>query len=51
MQEEHEQVTPEISSKKLKDLGFDYKYEIEDIINEVISYCIDFGSLLPMSSS
>ncbi|XP_055802726.1 dihydroflavonol 4-reductase [Solanum dulcamara] len=43
----HDSVIPsEISSKKLKVLGFSFKYEINDIIRDTISNCIHHG-LLP----
>ncbi|XP_059275132.1 putative anthocyanidin reductase [Lycium ferocissimum] len=35
----------EISSKKLRNLGFSFKYEIDDIIQETISSCIHHGFL------
>ncbi|GMJ05154.1 hypothetical protein like AT4G27250 [Hibiscus trionum] len=36
---------PEISSKKLKELGFTYKHGIEDIIHQTIIACVDYGFL------
>nr|KJB13545.1 hypothetical protein B456_002G081300 [Gossypium raimondii] len=36
---------PEISSRKLKDLGFTYKHGIEDIIHQTITACVDYGFL------
>lgn len=42
-------VDPEISSKKLKDLGFSYKYGLEDIIHQAILCCQDYGYLSPVS--
>ncbi|KAJ8763655.1 hypothetical protein K2173_003127 [Erythroxylum novogranatense] len=41
------QVSPpsEISSKKLKHLGFHYKHSIKDIIQETISCCVGYGFL------
>ncbi|XP_022753184.1 putative anthocyanidin reductase [Durio zibethinus] len=38
---------PEISSKKLRDLGFTYKHGIEDIIHQTITTCVDYGFLPP----
>ncbi|GAB4849569.1 hypothetical protein Ancab_004363 [Ancistrocladus abbreviatus] len=40
-------VPSEISSKKLKDLGFEYEYGLEDIINHTISHCTECGYLPP----
>lgn len=40
-------VPSEISSKKLRDLGFNYKYGIEDMIRETIVKCMDC-EFLPM---
>lgn len=36
---------PEISSKKLKELGFSYKFGVEDIIRQTIEACIACGFL------
>ncbi|XP_016541620.1 putative anthocyanidin reductase isoform X2 [Capsicum annuum] len=42
--EGHDSVIPsEISSKKLRVLGFSFKYEIDDIIQDTISTCIHHG--------
>lgn len=42
----HDLVIPsEISSKKLRDLGFSFKYDINDIIRDTISNCIRHGFL------
>ncbi|EOY12629.1 hypothetical protein QUC31_001908 [Theobroma cacao] len=38
---------PEISSKKLRDLGFTYKHNIEDIIHQTVTACVDYGFLPP----
>ena len=46
MEEEHSSAPSEISSKKLKDLGFNYKYGLEDIIHQTINCCLD-RSFLP----
>ncbi|KAL2496211.1 Alpha-humulene/(-)-(E)-beta-caryophyllene synthase [Forsythia ovata] len=43
--EEHDSVPSEISSKKIKDLGFAYKYGIQDIIHETIGRCVAYGFL------
>ncbi|KAH9803264.1 Epimerase domain-containing protein [Citrus sinensis] len=37
-----------ISSEKLKDLGFNYKHGIEDIICQTIASCVDCGFLPPI---
>ncbi|XP_024161162.1 putative anthocyanidin reductase [Rosa chinensis] len=50
---EEEQNNPapsEISSKKLSDLGFNYKHGVEDIIHQSVSSCLDFG-LLPRTGN
>ncbi|XP_038691693.1 putative anthocyanidin reductase isoform X2 [Tripterygium wilfordii] len=38
---------PEISSKKLRDLGFSYKYGIKEIIRHTVAACSDLGFLPP----
>ncbi|KAL4619179.1 hypothetical protein ACB092_06G061000 [Castanea dentata] len=38
-------VPPEISSKKLRNLGFNYKYGVEDIIHQTITSCLHYGFL------
>ncbi|KAK6946831.1 NAD-dependent epimerase/dehydratase, partial [Dillenia turbinata] len=38
-------IPSEISSKKLKDLGFAHKYGLVEIVHQTISSCIDFGFL------
>ncbi|KAF8016377.1 hypothetical protein BT93_H1780 [Corymbia citriodora subsp. variegata] len=43
--QENESVPAEISSKKLRDLGFNYKHLAEDIIRETVTACINFGFL------
>ncbi|KAM7255507.1 hypothetical protein ACFE04_008405 [Oxalis oulophora] len=43
--EKQEKIPLEISSRKLKDLGFVYKYGIEDIIRQTIKCCVDHGFL------
>ncbi|XP_028796343.1 putative anthocyanidin reductase [Neltuma alba] len=43
------EVPPEISSKKLKDLGFSYKHGLEDIIHQAILCCQDYGYLPPVN--
>lgn len=42
---------PEISSKKLADLGFEYKYSLDDIISQTISCCVDHGFLPPLGQN
>jgi len=46
--EEHSSIPSEISSKKLRDLGFNFKYDLEDIINHTVNSCIDCGFLCPI---
>ncbi|XP_006363506.1 dihydroflavonol-4-reductase-like [Solanum tuberosum] len=42
--QDHDSVIPsEISSKKLRALGFSFKYEINDIVRDTISSCIHHG--------
>ncbi|KAK4255632.1 hypothetical protein QN277_008609 [Acacia crassicarpa] len=43
------EVSPEISSKKLKDLGFSYKHGLEDIVHQAILCCQDYGFLPPLN--
>ncbi|KAJ9551497.1 hypothetical protein OSB04_015542 [Centaurea solstitialis] len=45
--EEVKPVPTEISSKKLKDLGFRYKYELQDVIHQTLESCIEHGFLPP----
>ncbi|CAL5402858.1 unnamed protein product [Camellia sinensis] len=43
--EEHGSVPSEISSKKLRDLGFNFKFGLEDIIHHIVNSCVDCGFL------
>ncbi|KAG8658110.1 putative anthocyanidin reductase [Manihot esculenta] len=43
--EEDRCIPSEISSKKLRDLGFDYKHDIKVMIRETIACCVDYGFL------
>ena len=45
VENENDLVPPEISSKKLRNLGFNYKYGVEDIIHQTITSCLDYGFL------
>ncbi|XP_061341828.1 putative anthocyanidin reductase [Gastrolobium bilobum] len=45
----YDKVPSEISSKKLKDLGFSYKHGLEDIIRQTIICCLDYGYLPSIS--
>ncbi|XP_028124619.1 putative anthocyanidin reductase isoform X2 [Camellia sinensis] len=47
VEEEHGSVPSEISSKKLRDLGFNFKFGLEDIIHHTVSSCVDCGFLCP----
>nr|ALX35996.1 dihydroflavonol 3'-hydroxylase 3 [Paeonia lutea] len=38
-------VPSEISSKKLRDLGFNYKYDLQDIVHQTVSCCVGHGYL------
>ncbi|WJX50848.1 hypothetical protein P8452_37098 [Trifolium repens] len=44
-QKSYDKVPSEISSKKLKDLGFSYKHSLEEIIQQTIMCCLDYGYL------
>ncbi|KAJ1441923.1 hypothetical protein SESBI_01131 [Sesbania bispinosa] len=44
----YDKVPSEVSSKKLKDLGFNYKHGLEDIIHQTIMCCLDYGYLPPV---
>lgn len=46
--DQQDSIPCEISSRKLRDLGFAFKYSIEDIIHQTISACEDHGFLPPM---
>ncbi|XP_073159115.1 putative anthocyanidin reductase [Henckelia pumila] len=41
----HDSVPAEISSKKLRDLGFSYNYSIQEIIQHTVGICKDYGFL------
>lgn len=47
VEEEVGSVPTEISSKKLKDLGFKYKYGLLDVIHQTLESCIQHGFLPP----
>ncbi|KAF5948764.1 hypothetical protein HYC85_014721 [Camellia sinensis] len=47
VEEEHGSVPSEISSKKLRDLGFNFKFSLEDIIHHTVSSCVNCGFLCP----
>ncbi|KAL3508554.1 hypothetical protein ACH5RR_027955 [Cinchona calisaya] len=40
LKEEQNSVPVEISSKKLRDLGFNYKYDVQDIIHQTVEKCV-----------
>ncbi|XP_030521128.2 putative anthocyanidin reductase isoform X2 [Rhodamnia argentea] len=48
--QQNESVPAEISSKKLRDLGFSYEHRAEDIIHETVTACINFGFLPPLAT-
>ncbi|CAL5405694.1 unnamed protein product [Camellia sinensis] len=50
VEEEHGSVPSEISSKKLRDLGFNFKFGLEDIIHHTVSSCVDCGFLCPTAN-
>ncbi|XP_047977680.1 putative anthocyanidin reductase [Salvia hispanica] len=37
-----------ISSKKIREIGFEYKHGVEDVINETVKSCVDCGFLPPL---
>ncbi|KAK4439852.1 putative anthocyanidin reductase [Sesamum alatum] len=41
------QIPAEISSKKIRDMGFEFKYGIQDIIHQTIRKCVECGFLPP----
>ena len=41
----NESIPAEISSKKLTDLGFNFKYDVQDIIQQAVEKCIACGFL------
>ncbi|XP_057965707.1 putative anthocyanidin reductase [Malania oleifera] len=47
-EEEHSSIPSEISSKKLRDLGFDYKYGLQDVVHQTVRCCVDCGFLPPI---
>lgn len=42
---EQDSIPAEISSKKIRDMGFEFKYGIQDIIHQTIRKCVDCGFL------
>ena len=48
--EDLNQAPTEISSKKLKDLGFKYKHGVQDIIHETVTGCLGYGFLHPIGN-
>ncbi|KAL2327957.1 hypothetical protein Fmac_021384 [Flemingia macrophylla] len=48
IEKNYDKVPSEISSKKLEDLGFNYKHGIEDLIHQTIMCCLDYGYLPPV---
>lgn len=54
MMEDQQQGRPtpssEISSKKLRDLGFTFKFGSQDIIHHTLNCCVDNGFLPPVRS-
>ncbi|KAF8414062.1 hypothetical protein HHK36_002061 [Tetracentron sinense] len=46
-EEHHGSVPSEISSKKLRDLGFEYKYGLGEIIQQTVDCCVQHGFLDP----
>ncbi|GMN63130.1 hypothetical protein TIFTF001_032203 [Ficus carica] len=48
--EDLNQAPSEISSKKLKDLGFKYKHGVQDIIHETVTGCLGYGFLHPIGN-
>ncbi|TKY66695.1 Dihydroflavonol-4-reductase protein [Spatholobus suberectus] len=44
-EENYDKVPSEISSKKIEDLGFSYKHDLEYIIYQTIMCCLDYGYL------
>ncbi|KAL6553944.1 hypothetical protein OROMI_019617 [Orobanche minor] len=48
---EHESIPSEISSKKIRDLGFEFRYSIQDIIHQTVRKCVDCGFLSPTLGS
>lgn len=45
LEEGHVSAPSVISSNKLKDLGFSYKYGLENIIHQTVNCCVDRGFL------
>ncbi|XAR56630.1 Dihydrokaempferol 4-reductase [Bertholletia excelsa] len=50
VEDQHSAAPSEISSKKLRDLGFSFKFGLEDIINHTVSSCLASGFLCPIES-
>ncbi|KAG8386202.1 hypothetical protein BUALT_Bualt03G0124500 [Buddleja alternifolia] len=44
---EQDSVPTEICSKKIRDMGFEFKYSIQDIIQQTVKECVDYGFLPP----
>ncbi|CAA0808660.1 NAD(P)-binding Rossmann-fold superfamily protein [Striga hermonthica] len=43
--EEMKSIPSEISSKKIRDLGFEFDYSIQDIVQQSVRCCLEFGFL------
>ncbi|KAI3457011.1 hypothetical protein Pfo_013674 [Paulownia fortunei] len=48
---EQDSVPCKISSKKIRDIGFKFKYSIQDIIHQTVRKCVDYGFLPPTHKS
>ncbi|PIN09542.1 Dihydrokaempferol 4-reductase [Handroanthus impetiginosus] len=44
---EQDSVPSKISSKKIRDMGFNFECSIQDIIHQTVEKCVDCGFLLP----
>ncbi|KAF9666915.1 hypothetical protein SADUNF_Sadunf16G0278300 [Salix dunnii] len=44
-EEKQGSISPDISSKKLRDIGFKYKHSVKDMMSETITCCLDQGFL------
>lgn len=48
---EQDSAPSRISSDKIRDIGFEFKYSIQDIVHQSVVNCVDNGFLPPICRS
>ncbi|KAH6797498.1 Rossmann-fold superfamily protein [Perilla frutescens var. hirtella] len=48
---EQDSVPSTISSKKIRDMGFEFKHDVEDILHQTVKKSVDYGFLPPLEKS